>query len=474
MEITRKTAEKTTPVTQTKSADTPSVIARFIKLQKRIRAVKEAAELAFVIVNDTKAVVPYRQAVLWCRESGSQRGRIEALSGVAEPMRSGVFATWLEPVLTRTAEALGEKTVGTVVPSKDDLSEWKTYLPARGLFVRLPKKDDKAPDVGAVFFRDAVWSADDALLLTGLAELWADEEARVSAGSVAWEGRTSVTGRWRTLLAVLRKRAVRWGIVAGCAAAAFIPVTQSVLAPGEVVASDAFSVRAPMAGVVEQVFVRPNESVQKGQLLARMDVQELRGRLEAARQTATVAAAELRQGRQQAFFDERSKMGLGVLTSRAEQAAADVKYLEGELQKTEIRADRDGVAVLTDADEWQGRPVAVGERILTVADPRKTEIEFNIAVGDAVELPQKASVRFFLNAEPLSPVEGQVSYVAYRATPSADGTLAYRGRASVSEDGAGRLTIGLKGTAKVYGERTFLIVYLLRRPLSSLRLWLGL
>ena len=33
---------------------------------------------------------------------------------------------------------------------------------------------------------------------------------------------------------------------------------------------------------------------------------------------------------------------------------------------------------------------------------------------------------------------------------------------------------GLKGTAKVYGERTSLFTYLLRRPLATLRIWLAL
>lgn len=288
-----------------------------------------------------------------------------------------------------------------------------------------------------------------------------------------WSGEGTVKAHSGRLLVWSRKRWVRCAAAAAVVGAMLIPIRQSVLAPAEVTAKNPFAVRAPLSGVVEEIVVKPNAPVKAGDLLVRMDSRDLRGQLEAARQTLSVAEAEYRQGQQQAFFDERSKMALGVLKRRRDQAEADAAFLAGELERTEIRADRSGVAVFSDPQEWLGRPVAVGERILMVADPRAVELEAEIPVGDAVALEKGAEVKFFLNASPTSPLEAQLIRVAYRASATADGTLAYKARAEFVPTDGDAPQLGLKGTAKFYGEETFLGLYLLRRPLATLRLWLG-
>ncbi|MNT88624.1 hypothetical protein D3C72_2292120 [compost metagenome] len=54
--------------------------------------------------------------------------------------------------------------------------------------------------------------------------------------------------------------------------------------------------------------------------------------------------------------------------------------------------------------------------------------------------------------------------------------MAYRVRARFDDGGAQAVQprVGLKGTAKLYGERTPLAGYLLRKPLATLRVWLGI
>ena len=144
------------------------------------------------------------------------------------------------------------------------------------------------------------------------------------------------------------------------------------------------------------------------------------------------------------------------------------------VSRTEIRADRSGAALYSDPQEWVGRPVAVGERILMVADPNDVEIEAEIPVGDALKLESGGEVKFFLNAEPASPREAQLLRVAYRAEPAADNSMVYKARAALLPDTErAPLQAGQKGTAKLYGERVPLGLYLLRKPLSTLRLWVG-
>jgi hypothetical protein len=62
---------------------------------------------------------------------------------------------------------------------------------------------------------------------------------------------------------------------------------------------------------------------------------------------------------------------------------------------------------------------------------------------------------------------------SYEATLSPSGLLGYRLKALFA-DGSRVPRIGLRGTAKVYGERVSLFYYLMRRPLAAVRQLLGL
>ena len=112
---------------------------------------------------------------------------------------------------------------------------------------------------------------------------------------------------------------------------------------------------------------------------------------------------------------------------------------------------------------------------MMIASPKSHVLEAEIPIGDAVELEPGADVRFFQHSAPASPIHAALTSVAYRSSPTADSSLAYRARAAIDKDSdASQLTVGQRGTAKFYGKRTPLVIYVLRRPLAALRLWLGI
>jgi hypothetical protein len=161
-----------------------------------------------------------------------------------------------------------------------------------------------------------------------------------------------------------------------------------------------------------------------------------------------------------------------VLQARLEQQRAETGYLRDLLARIELRAARDGIAVFDDPNEWLGRPVTTGERILLVADPARVALEIRLPVADAIRLEPGAEVRLFLNTDPGAPVPAVLEQAGYRAQPGPDGVLGFRLKAQFPA-GAAPLRIGLKGTAKLYGEQVTLAQYLLRKPISALRTWLG-
>ena len=96
----------------------------------------------------------------------------------------------------------------------------------------------------------------------------------------------------------------------------------------------------------------------------------------------------------------------------------------------------------------------------------------HLPVADAIALEPGARVKLFLTVRPLSPMDAAVSETSYQAVLSPEGVASYRLRA-VFDGMQEHARIGLRGTAKIYGERVLLGYYLLRRPLATLREWLG-
>jgi hypothetical protein len=114
----------------------------------------------------------------------------------------------------------------------------------------------------------------------------------------------------------------------------------------------------------------------------------------------------------------------------------------------------------------------MGERILMIADPEQVELEVQLPIADAIKLELGTEVQFFLNVDPVNPVSASLYYSAYQAEVTPDDMLAYRLKATFTPT-TKLPRIGLKGTAKVFGEKVPLIYYILRRPLATLRLWIG-
>nr|CAX83997.1 Membrane-fusion protein [uncultured bacterium] len=437
---------------------TDNPLAALLALEEHARQAANSMEIAFVMVNETRFLAPYRQAALFTDADG-----VMAVSGVSGVERDAPFTLWLERVfrhLERNAQ--NACLVGPELLLGRDGEEWSEWLPRHGLWVALRSPDGTRPG-SLLFVRDEPWSEAETTLLARAVAMF---------GPVfSWHCRaSSFKAGWRRI----RKRtAWRLGFAVAGALLLAMPVRLSVLAPAEVVASNPAVVRSPLEGVIERVLVKPNQAVSEGQLLFVLDRTSLEGKLEVARRGLATARAELEQNTQQAFFEIKAKAQLSILTSRAEERVAEVAQLEELLARCDVRAPRRGLALIDDPSEWAGRPVAVGEKVVAVADPGDVEMEAWLSPADVIELEGGGPAMLFLNTDPLSPLGARLEYVAFEATLLPDGTLGHRVRAAFekSED---RPRLGLKGTARLDGRRVALAYWLLRRPLAAVRRTLGL
>lgn len=421
-------------------------------------------ELPFMLVNDTFALQPYRQAALWMQGQG-----VKALSGSLLPEANAPFVLWLEQVFAELQRQ--NKPAGWVAP--DDLPPalvqgWSEWLPAHGLWIPLA-------DIGGVLLlADEAWPEEMLPLLLEWSAVW--RHAWLALQTAQPEGGRQWLARLRRWLQPDAARPwwkqPRTLALAAVTLILLLPVRLSVLAPAEIVPIRPEAIRAPLDGVIGRFYVQPNQPVKAGQLLFDFDAAALEARLAVAQQGMETAGAEYRQYASQAIADSKYKAQLAALLGKIEEKRTEVEYLQGQLTRSQVRASRDGVAIVDDPSEWIGRPVQTGERILRIANPAQLEIEAWLPVGDAIPLPGGAPLRLYLAAQPLDSLAASLRYMGYEAKARPDNSYAYRIRATLQ--GGALPRIGQKGTARIYGHRVPVIYWMLRRPWAIVRQTLGL
>ena len=433
-----------------------------LDFERRLQTASSVREVAFRAVNDSSQVLRFDQAVLWRRDLFS-RPIVAAASGLADVSADSPYQQWLTQLLQaitpepfNAPRALAMEALPEAVVT--DGADW---CPAHLLHCPLTTPAGTAVG-GLLFFRAQPFTE---------AETAAAEWMARSTGYGLWAWRSdrhSAKG-WLKSRATWRGAAIA-GIVV--ALAALIPVSLSTLAPAEITPLRPIPVTSPLDGVVREIVVKPNEIVKADQLVAVLDDTGLRNRLEVAAKSLDIARADLQRATFKSFTDEPSRLELQVLNARVQEKNAEVGYLTELLEKSKLTAPQGGVAVFTSQDDWRGRPVQVGERVMLIADPSLIDITVYMPPEDAVELEPGARVELLLHVDPLSPISAQIERASYEATQTPEGTLAYIVRARM-EPGQALPRIGLRGTAKVYGGKVSLGYYLLRKPLAFVRRSLG-
>jgi multidrug resistance efflux pump len=267
------------------------------------------------------------------------------------------------------------------------------------------------------------------------------------------------------------------GIAAAAVLLALVPIRESVLAPAEIAPIDPAPVRAPFEGVVDALQVTPNQPVHAGQALVLLDRTQLQTRLSVTQKALDMAREEYSDTSQQAMSDEKAKGRLAMLASKVDQQQAELRYDQDMLARARITAPADGIAMFDDSSEWVGKPVALGERIMVVASPQRVQLEIQVPAASVVSFEPGSEVKFFSNLAPNEPLGAKLSFASYASAVTADGVLAYAFRAALEptrEPGKAPPRLGLKGTAKIYGPRRILALWLLRRPIAILREWLSI
>ncbi len=441
-----------------------SGISKLLQLESMARAASSAGALHFMIVNETRRLIPYRQAYLFLSAHPIKRDcKLTAASSIAVIEHNAPFASWLEKTLSRIfdSENIGTQAIIDMAQCPDDLKEgWKEYSLPFVLWTPL-----KLPDgtfIGGLWMtKEIPWKDNEKALMKRLGETYAHALVAISS-------RRNLYKRPRGITVAV------WVIIVFLLAVFVKPIKLSALAPVEVTARDPAIISAPMDGVISDIHFLPNSRVIKGENVFSLEDTNLRNEYNVVEKTLAVAEAEYRKAAQDAFKDAKSKSQIALLKAQTELQRTKLEYARELLDKVDVKAEKSGLLIYSDKTDWIGRPVRVGERVMEIADPNKIQLKINLSIEDAIVLEKGAKVDVFLDADPLHRIQATVNSTSYVAEKYNQDTLTYRVYAQFDEVDRDILRIGLQGTAKLYGERVSVFFYLFRRPISYVRQLIGI
>ena len=424
-------------------------------IEKRLRNSLTVDEVGFIIVNETYKIVQYRQAILF-----DNTGKIKSISGTSNFEENSPFIYWVKQNLSPIAKnivkpkELRSQDLGNI----PDLN-WEEWLPQFGFF--LPLFSPIHGKVGSLFLSwEKNWNSSEREILGVVANIYG-----FSIGTFKKNRRLPSINNVGPL--------VKISILITLVMIFFIPVPLTVLAPSEIVAVNPSIVRAPITGVVEKVVVEPNQVVSKGDLLFIMESLSQKNDLIIAQKVFASLKVQYAQLTRQALSDLTSKRFLVETLGRLKEQEIRIDNLNKSIERTRILAPRNGTVIIDSPRSWEGRPVNLGERIVSLADQNLVEIESWLSVADVIDLKKGASLRVYLNSDPLSPISASLRTFSYEAQERPSGTLAYRIRAKILNT-TFTPRLGLRGTARISGAEVPIIYWILRRPISTLRQFFGL
>ena len=466
----------------------PEMDGRFQRLLSLLGLLKEArhkarkTELEFMMVNQTFNLVPYRHCIFW--EWDGDHVSIRTASGLVQVDPTGPYTLWLKKVIVSqlprdTSGQAPENAQEKPAPegysvllevSQDDCrpqerSEWKKWSSTRVLLAVM--KDRHKKTIGGLWLdREEPFDELERAMLEDLCDGYAHALHR-------YQERHGVSGRfhWRKLFKLSGKN-LRIACIA-LSLLMLLPVHISVTAPAEVVAHEPFVISIPFDGTIGSIEVKPGQTVKAGDVLLRMDSTVLQNKVEIAQSEMLTAEIALRKTEREALTDREKLAEIAVLKSRLEQKSAEQEFARQLLDRSEIKAEKDGIAVFSDPNALRGKPVQTGEQVMLLTDPHDSDLMIRVPVEAMIDIDETIPAKFFLNIMPIGHRKAYYESIGYQATPDSDGLMTYKIRARFAQDEE-KPRIGWTGTAKIYGERTILLFNILRRPLVTLRQKLGI
>jgi hypothetical protein len=469
-------------------------MAGFIQLERDIRGAESDEALGFILTNYLRKLLAYDVSLIAVDETVSlggglpsseamkapngdkpaskriKRCRVKTVSGVSEFDRDAPLVSFAEQLINHRNTTI----VDTQVHREESVPASLVHLFRDLAFSELATVAFNQGGAVLVLARKSAWQLSELQLLQQVSDVVS--HARTALLIRSTPKRNSLfngLSRWQA-------PSWRW-VFAAAFVLALMPIRQSVIATGEVSPANPAVIASGLDAVVKTIEVSPNQKVLKGDVLVRFDATDLLHEKRSIESEIRLNQEKLRKASQHSLGRNNEANLFIELQTQIELKALELKYVNERIERLEVRAPRDGVALFSRKKDWEGRAVATGEKIMEVASTEDKQFEIWLAADDAIGIERGTQVRFFPDANPLATVNAVVAQSSYFAA-SVNGTdQAYRVLANLesaanktdTSSDAEALRLGMKGTFRLYGHRVSLAYQLIRKPIAVIRRTVG-
>ena len=283
-------------------------------------------------------------------------------------------------------------------------------------------------------------------------------------------------GSWRMLMSLLGFKyfALKLFLILFIAGFTYL-YTQTgdfiVRAPATLEPAYKLFVTAPQAGYIENSEIRAGDLVKKGQLLAKLDAQEIE--LEKVRLQSEFE--QLIMEKRAGIFNREDRSKVSIAAAQMKQNEARLKLLEEQLQRTTIISPFDGIIVSGDLTQSLGTPIEAGDNLFELAPLDKYRIRLDIDERDVGEIKKGERGVLALTGLPDMPIEFEVIRLL-PVSEARDGKNFFQVEAKLLNKNE-LLRPGMKGIAKVDVDDRKLIWIWFHRVINWAKLqlwtWLG-
>lgn len=439
-------------------------LATLLVLQDQIKGIRTLKEFGYFSTNETHRLIQYNIAFLWRK---SETFNIELLdeSEVAEVDQQTPTSQWIRKAIQELLNSESVKKIQILEFKKNKLlsnelmQNWLPNIPEYAIWSPFLDKNQEITG-GLIIFREEAFSEQELQMYLWLAKnyqyTWNVLTRSKLSSFIQW---SRSKPRFKILLAIIILFLL-------------IPTRLSVTASATVESQTPSPINAPIAGTIQSFLVKPGDHVTEGQLLVTLDKTDIINNVEVAEKKVKLSEAKLQSALIQGYNDPKTEEEVPILQAELSVDQSERDYAKSLLEKTEMRSPIDGIAIFDSKEDWVGQPVQAGENILTIADPRHVQLKILVPITDLITLENGSEGKFYIYGE-VTQYPVVLTSVGYSARIMPNKIMAYEFIAKfVDPENAPRL--GTQGTARLYGNYTPMIYFILRRPLQALRQSFGI
>lgn len=434
------------------------LLAAINRLTLKVMSVNNLDALIFTILNDTIQILPYSQAVLW--KINKDKIDLIGVSGQAGVNPKAIIAkNW-----GKVIEEMTDKGVAHVIP-KSVIDKERPEVPylkgndnASILWLPIYVKGELKLGLWLERWTGKQWMDDEIELLKFLMKSY----------GAAWDKFSYNID----IKKILTKPAVL-GALGVLFLVMLVRVPLRVAAPCEIVPRDPYVITAPLLGVIKEINVEAGQNVKRGDLLFQYDKKVPLQDLAIAQKNVLIAEAELSTAMSQAFKDKKALSETSTLENKLRKEMINLELAKYNSSFLDYLSPVDGVVMIENPDDWRGNPVKIGEKIMTIAKTDQVKVKIWVPEADNIPLNETRPIKVFLNIDPNNSLAARLLRISTYTQMSEKQVSSFIAEAALEETSK-EVKLGLKGTAILYGEDVSLFYWIIRKPWSAVRNYVGI